>query len=344
MKTFSQWRIDEAVGSKLGIKLTVAEAEKVLGLSGSYTPEDVTKAVKRAKMKAHPDRGGSVDEFNRVQAAEATLAGRSGATTRQDARAETEAKYQAAYLQIMSELRDMFKAENFVKYFEGLFKEPFDSKVTPNGATGRGTPHYAGYTAEFFNKDRSKVFELQFSVYLTNVVWDTTKSIGGGADTLSYSMGVTAYGYANKRKVKMSQRDYKSSNNRKVLQDPKVAFPQSKVMKDQKKRKFSKRDMELFIRKELDAVVTTQSMYVRLKDAPHVLMLDRGTFMRTPYWQVAIWEEFGKTGGNFKPGKTRMYVTFPETEETADMLKTASKMTAAQAEKFLKQQYEAMKA
>ncbi|BES72218.1 hypothetical protein RE428_32360 [Marinobacter nanhaiticus D15-8W] len=41
----------------------------VLGCSPSASPAEVQSAYKAARAKAHPDRGGSDDEFNRVQAA-----------------------------------------------------------------------------------------------------------------------------------------------------------------------------------------------------------------------------------------------------------------------------------
>jgi hypothetical protein len=338
MKGYSDW-LNEAVGAKLAIKLSRKDAEAVLGLSGDWSKDDLKKAVRLAKSRAHPDKGGSAEEFNKVQAAEKTLSGSTGQTNGRVDWDDINRQYQELYQQVMAELKGMMKPENFVKYFSDLFGEKFDSNMHEMGATrGRSTPSYAGLHFEFANGGRTKVFEFDVHVSLHDVRHDKTKAIGGTADTLAYTVGITAYGYVNKRKVKMSQRDYSRSNSLKALQDPSVAFPKSKVTKDQKARKFSRRDMELFLKKELKAEIGTY-IYIPTQTDNMYIWMDRGTFMRTPYWQVSIWE---KTGMAYKSA-SRMYATFPETEDTADLIKQASKMSAQQAEKFLQAEYEKWK-
>lgn len=344
MKTFTEW-VTEAVGGKMQITLSHKEAEELLGLDmQDYTPEELKKAVQKAKSAAHPDKGGSTEQFNLVQQAEKLLTGMNRSRSRSSGRdrwADIHREYQQLYQQVMAELKGMVKPDNFMKYFSDLFGEKFEYEMNEVGATrGSSSPSYAGLNFQFYNPGRTKVFEFSAHVSLHDVRTERTKAIGGTADTLAYTVGLVAYGYVNKRKVKVSQRDYTRSNSLKALTDPKIAFPKAKITKNQKTRKFSKRDMELFLKKELKAEVS-KYIYVPTKTPNMFIMMDRGTFMRTPYWSVDIWE---KTGLAYKSATTGYFgATFPETEETADMIKQAAGMQAAQAEKFLKREYEKRK-
>jgi hypothetical protein len=53
--------------------LSPAEAREILGLTGSYTREDVIKAHRRLMQKVHPDRGGSNFFAQQLNAAKQVL-------------------------------------------------------------------------------------------------------------------------------------------------------------------------------------------------------------------------------------------------------------------------------
>lgn len=55
------------------MNISPKDAAKVLGIVGKITPEIVKKAYRVASMKYHPDRGGSVEMMQAVNAAYAVL-------------------------------------------------------------------------------------------------------------------------------------------------------------------------------------------------------------------------------------------------------------------------------
>eukprot|EP00629_Pelagomonadales_sp_RCC1024_P014317 CAMPEP_0119273290 /NCGR_PEP_ID=MMETSP1329-20130426/9976_1 /TAXON_ID=114041 /ORGANISM="Genus nov. species nov., Strain RCC1024" /LENGTH=50 /DNA_ID=CAMNT_0007273479 /DNA_START=120 /DNA_END=268 /DNA_ORIENTATION=+ len=44
----------------------LGDARRVLNVTGHATEEEIRKAYKRAALKAHPDKGGSAEAFQRV--------------------------------------------------------------------------------------------------------------------------------------------------------------------------------------------------------------------------------------------------------------------------------------
>jgi hypothetical protein len=60
------------------------------------------------------------------------------------------------------------------------------------------------------------------------------KEKGGlsNSETISYTIQVTAFGYANRKKQKMAQRDWDQKNDHILLSDPKKSFPLAKMKKD----------------------------------------------------------------------------------------------------------------
>ena len=51
------------------MRLNSIEARSILGLGGTFTEGDLKKAYRRAATKAHPDTGGSSEQFNLVNTA-----------------------------------------------------------------------------------------------------------------------------------------------------------------------------------------------------------------------------------------------------------------------------------
>ncbi len=58
---FKTWLLRESMSAQ--------QALKMLGLKAGFTPEELKNAYKKAAMKAHPDRGGSVGDMQLVNIA-----------------------------------------------------------------------------------------------------------------------------------------------------------------------------------------------------------------------------------------------------------------------------------
>jgi curved DNA-binding protein CbpA len=60
--------------------MTLAEAREILKVGLYATKEEIKKAWRARAMETHPDRGGNIEEFKKVQEAHAKLTDESAAT------------------------------------------------------------------------------------------------------------------------------------------------------------------------------------------------------------------------------------------------------------------------
>lgn len=59
---------------------SVAEAARILGILPPFTDAKIRAGYRKAAMKAHPDHGGSVEEFQKVTAAKKVLTTKGAST------------------------------------------------------------------------------------------------------------------------------------------------------------------------------------------------------------------------------------------------------------------------
>ncbi len=300
---------------RLLFEITLDMALKVLNLTKSdlSDPTKLKTAYRTASMSAHPDRGGSDEQQKDVNAAYEFLKGKVGtvSTTSSFDWEKSRKEYLELGLKILDLLKSQFKPTEFIKYFSSVYNDTFDYKILNERpkVTDRDAS-YAGFSVEFFNAERDIVLLLQVTCYLTDAKYD--KSLGSGMGNISYSLGVTAYGLFNSKKLKLSQRDYQRTRNHDVLIDPELSFPKAKLEKFKKtsvSKVFKRADMMTYLKSKVGLAFDGDSFRLNLPDKI-VLRLDRGVFMKTPYWSVSLFQN-----GRGVPGLG--YVTLPENEETA---------------------------
>jgi len=285
----------------------------------------IKKAYRKTSLKYHPDvQGGSNDMMLKVQAAYNKLkSGRKGSVGVKMDWEALHKKYREIGARILSELKVAFVPNIFVLYFNKISGLDFQYTILKEfPSPEQRDPSYAGMSVEFFTADRSTVFDLRFSAYLTDVAHPSASL--GHAD-IKYPLSITAYGYFNKRKQKLSQRDWKSTNDHKALRDPKQIFPEAKLKKifsgKTSKRKFKKRDMFLGLASELKANHDGKEWArIPIGDGKedYKLTITRMVFMKEAMWMG--------NGIYKKMGRVHMLSgTFPESEETLDILKGIQK-------------------
>ncbi len=272
----------------------------------------IKKKYRELSIKHHPDKGGDLETMKKVNDAKITLdkakAGSSSGKFDWDAMNK---KYQELGKRIKEKLMKDFKSENYTKYFEKIYDEKFDYEQTKEFPKDKDrSPHYAGFQFDFFNKDRSIVFEIYVSANL--VESQQTNVLGGGQGNISFPLLVHGYGFYNNRKLKISQRDWKSTSDHDVLTKPELVFPEKKLQQFKTKSKdivFKKKDMITYLTKKLKGSWDGQWVKIPLKDDLK-LYLARNVFMRQAGWSPQVFKKWkGVPGG--------VYVTFPETLETA---------------------------
>ena len=192
---------------------------------------------------------------------------------------------------VLNVLKDEFRIQNFISHFSKIYSQPFQHKVTREwpSATDHSTSH-AGMDVEFFNDSRDIVFKINFSIYLIDVKYN--KSIGGGTGNISYPLGVSAYGFFNNKKLKITQRDYLRTSDHDVLSNPELAFPAKRLntfKTTAASKQFRKEDMILTLKNKISDGQWVDNQYnVKLSEGrPRLtLQFNRGTFRRMPYWDI----------------------------------------------------------
>lgn len=321
-------------------KLTRSEAETILGLGNSYSIADVKQARNSAIKTAHPDKGGTLELSKKINTAYDVLKGKSSASSGSDFNSESTAvKYRTMAVFINNDLLQKFQPDAFIKYFEGIFKQKFTHKLEMRWADRKPHPYHAGFVSTFSTDDNKIVFEFQVTVSLTEVVYQDNNSLSNDPD-ISYELGVTAFGYAKRKKQKMSQRSYKQMNNHSVLWEPKKSFPAAKMKKIADASgsvKMKRADFQLAMEKEVKAKSWSDSMLIPLKDGNY-FQVYRIVFMRQPMWQLARMGKLNDRLTRFIDFEN-ISGSLPENETTLDTFLALKKLNMAQATKLLDKEY-----
>lgn len=305
-------------------EMSVSDALDLFGMSQSELgdKEAIKKKYRQLSIKYHPDRGGDIEMMKKVNDAKATLDKASpGATSSGFDWESMNKKYQELGARIKKLLLDGFKPEKYISYFSKIYNEDFKYEILQTWPRGsERSPSFAGFKSEFFNKDRSIVFELDITSYLANA--SSSTSLGSADKYISFPLTVTAFGFYNNRKLKVSQRDWKSTSDHKILIDPELAFPRNKLEKFKKTsstKAFKKKDMITYLTKKLKGSWDGQWVKIPL-EGDHKLYLQRSVIMRTAGWSPIVFERFKAVPGG-------VYITFPETLETAQYFENLVKGT-----------------
>lgn len=189
----------------------------------------------------HPDRpGGSNEKMSQANAARDALKARvgNGSVGRpagEYGQGDSQERNRAQEYRDMDEKRKAYAqvardAANkhlnipaFVQHFTTIFGEPF---VVTKQEWKKENPTVASYDAQFENGARSIV--LSFSIYIDYTELYRSRSIA--ADGSGLSMSIISDILYNRKKVKLTQSNYRMDNQYKVLSDPEQLFPAEKLI------------------------------------------------------------------------------------------------------------------
>jgi len=307
---------------KLLFEITFDQALKVLDFSKSDLGDEgkLKLAFRKAALTAHPDKGGSNEAMRDVNDAYELLKKQSVSSNSMDAWRSDREDTNKLSLQILEILKSKIDYSSFVKYFNSIYSEIFTHKIVKEyPTTNEKYAYHASFEVQFSNPDRSIIFILQLYCSATDA--RRTSSLGSGAGNISFPLGVTAYGFYNNKKLKITQRDWTTTQNHDVLNSPELSFPKVKLEKfkgTSVSKVFKRADMILYLTKKLG--MTWDGEDARLRDVPKPLavVFRRGTFMKTPYWSLNLYEN-----SRGVPGMT--HLTLPETIETAQAIEALVK-------------------
>lgn len=314
-------------------EMSHAEALHVFGLHEIPSEEELKKIYRKLALKNHPDHGGSEEAMKEVNDAYETLKKTSGSSyTSSKFNWEKNAEeYRELGKVIRNDLTTQFKKNinKFTSYFETIFNTKFEGNITEEFPKESNTnPSFAGFDAKFSANNSSIVFNLHISAYLMNI-----KHNQGGLSTagFSYPLTIISYGLFNNKKQKLYSRDFSSSSNHEILENPELIFPKTKLNKivsgKTSARKFSKRDMYTALKEKLHVIVGNDYTYLPV-GTDYVMPLHRYTLMRTSAWTNYDIHKKSKSG--YAQGPSLEYLThktFPEDENTLNIFEKIQKET-----------------
>lgn len=307
-------------------EITVDQALQVLNIDRSELSDEskLKMAFRTAALKSHPDRGGSNEAMRDVNDAYELLKKTSASSNSMDDRKKDREEMNKLAKQILEILKSKFDYSAFIKYFNSIYNDIFTHKINREYPIGSEMyAHHASIEIEFANSDRSIIFIIQLYCDTNDV--SKTSSLGSGVGNMSYPLGVSAYGFYNNKKLKITQRDYNRTQNHDVLNLPELSFPKAKLEKFKGTsiaKVFKKSDMVLYLTKKLG--MTWDGEQARVKDVPKSLAIvfSRMTMFKTAAWSLNFYEN--RRG---VPGLD--YVTLPETIEAAQAIEKLVKQLHA---------------
>lgn len=324
MKNFRQYLIEQS--------LSQSEAETILGLTGSYTADDVKAAWKKAAVHNHPDKGGTVQAMQKVNAAYDKLKNVSKAGSKYDPdfweniRKKDEEFVMAAFTKI----KKAVDLSSYQKHFEKIFGVPFRAEQNEEVHTGRSSSGWAALNLRFANNDNTTVIDLRVSVNSMQ----RYRQGGLGMEGQEVEVFVTPEIFHDRRKIKLTQSRYATENDYKFLSNPEKIFPAKKLAtkKNAPAGKFSKKDAIMTFEKELGARFRDDYAYIPLPgiekyEGEGTLIIYRTVFMGSASWGGnGIYA--GKYGGKKELGLSTFFI--PETRTTmswfTDELKKIQKL------------------
>ena len=302
---------------KLINEMSLSQALEVFGLQGSElgNPALLKKKFRDLSNTNHPDHGGDVEVMKSINVAYALLKTSKQAQTSSHFNwDELNKKYRGLASIVKTSLMAGFKPEIFTTYFNQFTTDKFEfeyTRVFPKET--EKSPSYAGFAGEFFTSNRDTVFDIDITVHLTDIADQT----GLGYQNFQYPLIITAYGFHNNKKQKLSARDYQFSNDHSFFNSPEKIYPTAKMKKifsgATSKRLFKKRDFQIFMAKKCKASIDSDWCRIPIV-GDYKLTLARSVFMKQAHWYVnGIYKKGGRINQLF-------VISLPETEESAKML------------------------
>lgn len=306
--------------------MTVDQALGVLGLTSTDLGDltKIKKTYKELSKKHHPDAGGTKERQQQLNAAWDVLKRKGKSKSEKATRERFQEKWRQTGLSMRTMLLHAYSPETFIRHFNKYTNEKLYSKMMNLRPTDKDkNPYHAGFTAEFYNKDRSLVFELYISSSITDAFRDDKLGFGD----INFPVHMIAYGFFKGKKQKLAKSDWKFTSDHSFFKHPEKVFPDKKLKAifsgKTSARKFARRDMVTYIEKRLkgrfDGTYATIPLIGEFKRGDpdshaYSLLAFRNVFNRQAAWM------FNGIYRGFKRISMTVTVTMPENEETADFL------------------------
>lgn len=304
--------------------MNYSTATATLELGSSFTQEDIKNAYRKLAQSNHPDKGGNADTFKSIKASYDFLKNITISSVQKTDWDAIHKSHSEKSIQLRDTIKETFDVDAFVKHFESFSNQKINYTIKEFGGEKRSTD--GGINVKFFNDDNTVVFTFRAS---GSTLGNHTGALSSN-DDISFNIFITAFGYANRKKQKMAQRDWNFDNNHKVLKDPKVSFSNAKLKKifaQPETTAMKKADMELALKYELNAEFVNDVVFIPLGDDDY-LKVYRMVFNRTPAWSICNISH--KTSYTYRAVNTMVSCCFAENSDFVDQLHNLVKLNNVQ--------------
>lgn len=294
--------------------LSYSEALSILGLDSGeeITPDKVKKAYRSASMKAHPDRGGSDADMQRVNAAYALLKN----TSAKGRGAPKQDVYADARVMAKSYL-ERFDVSTYTSYLTDLFGVDLASQDSYNE-----TRYGASKLVEWASQDRETVIRIIMSFGYSS--FSRAKSLGSSqqeGELIPGNMSIGVEILHNRKKMKINKSDYSMTNQADVLTDPSIVFPASKIKKKLDIGNATPQDGATEMKKR-DFITTLKNKFTegdmvkgdtyQIRKNGVIIQGTRTTWARKGVWQFNIWPK--------ELRNNKYFPMMPETDKALEII------------------------
>jgi len=305
-----------------------------LSLSAKFTEAELKKAYKRAMMKAHPDKGGSIEKSQLINSANFIL--KSSCIDEEYKNAlssENRAEERELAQSFADELLGKFDIEAYKNYLESFTKTVL---------TFTESEMKIGSCHEMFKLWKFDDGKSFFEVKVYAQILFPKNAISGVDGAMIEKMSTTTTVLINRKKHKMSQSDWGMKSVKAMFEKPEQTFPAAKLKKIYvergKVKPVKKADYLTSFKYELNAKIDGKTIRVPMLNGS-TIVLERITWMRKGLYQFnAIYSD------TTPRARTLVFASFYENSEpkTLDwMIETFKKvqsMTDHEAGLFIEQQ------
>lgn len=310
----------------------LSDALELFGIKKVPDEKELKDLYRKLSIQNHPDKGGSVEMMQDVNAAYELLRNNIGKGKVEldwkQIKKEWEDRNKTQVSNMSAMFDDEFNIEELVKYLQQFTQDELQYTVEDNIDKIRDwSSPFLSYTVhiEVFNVDRTTVFMLEYYMsYNFNSGGGLTSSEVDEKDIL-YSVSINANIYHDKRKEKVSKSDYQYRVGRTSFTDFDTIFPVKKLQKvfsGSVKKAFKKSDMLLGLQRELNAEFNDDYIYFYLfgkrGETKTYISMYRSTFMKQGFYMINNLWRFDSSGKLNKVNTPKYYVSLPETQETLE--------------------------
>ena len=289
-------------------ELSVSDAKIIFGITEIPNEDDLKVLYRDLSKKYHPDLGGDIEKMQDINNAYEVLKKNTGIKSSKIDWNEINKKWTERNKREFKNMERIFKTsfniDKLLKYLQQFINEPLQYSIDylKESQVREWTSSFFNYkvTVEIFNMERTTVFFLNYWLsYNFNDSGGLSYDNVNETDIL-YKVDVLANIYHNKRKEKLSKRDYRWNVGSKTITDYENIFPKVKLVKifsGKSKKPFKKSDFLLGLERELNYNSDGNNYFIYILGKQTYFNLYRTVFMKTPMYTVGAlqgWKQRGK--------------------------------------------------